>query len=88
MPVFGAQSRVGALFLKTLGVMEIAIAVWVLSGVAPGLCALAQTVLLITVNASGLFWARHIIPDPGGMVVKNFAFLVLVWVAASQVGGV
>jgi hypothetical protein len=39
-------------------------------------------VLLIALNGSGLLWARHIIHDPAGMIVKNFAFLVLVWVAA------
>jgi hypothetical protein len=75
--------RVGALFLTTLGVAEIGLGVWVLSAIAPGPCALAQTLLLVALNASGLIWARHIIHDPGGMVVKNFAFLVLVWVAAA-----
>lgn len=88
VPDFGARPRIGTFFLKTLGVMEIGIAMWVLNGIAPVLCALVQTLLLITVNAGGLFWARHIIHDPGGMVVKNFAFLVLVWVAASQSGWV
>jgi hypothetical protein len=33
-----------------------------------------------------LLWARPIIHDPGGMVVKNFAFLVLVWVSAGLPG--
>jgi uncharacterized membrane protein YphA (DoxX/SURF4 family) len=80
VPYFGP--RMGALFLKTLGVGEIGLGLWVLSGIGPGPCALAQTVLLVTLNASGLVWARHIIHDPGGMVVKNFAYLVLVWVAA------
>ena len=80
VPYFGP--RVGALFLKTLGVGEIGLGIWVLSGMAPGLCALAQTLLLVTLNANGLIWARHLIHDPGGMVVKNFAFLVLAWVAA------
>jgi len=41
-------------------------------------------VLLIALNGNGLLWARHIIPDPGGMIVKNFAFLVLVWVNAGS----
>jgi len=81
VPYFGP--RVGALFLKTLGVGEIALGAWVLSGIAPGVCALVQTLLLVALNTCGLIWARHIIHDPGGMVVKNFAFLVLVWVAAS-----
>ena len=80
VPYFGP--RVGALFLTTLGAAEIGLGVWVLSGIAPGPCALTQTLLLATLNASGLIWARHILPDPGGMVVKNFAYLVLVWVAA------
>jgi hypothetical protein len=35
--------------------------------------------LLIVLNVNGLLWARHIIHDPAGMIVKNIAFLVLVW---------
>ncbi len=81
-------SRVGALFLKALGLIEVALTVWVLSGSMVGWCAVVQTALLIVLNGGGLLWARRIIPDPGGMVVKNFAFLVLVWVAASQSGWV
>jgi DoxX-like protein len=86
VPYFGPRG--GALFLTTLGAGEIGLAVWVLSGMAPGPCALAQTLLLVTLNASGLIWARHIIHDPGGMVVKNFAYLVLVWVAAGLSRGI
>jgi uncharacterized membrane protein len=67
----------------TLGVVEVTLAVWVLTGAAPLLCAIAQTVLLVALNANGLIWARDVIHDPRGMVVKNFAFLVLAWVAAS-----
>ena len=33
-----------------------------------------------------MLWARRIIPDPAGMIVKNFAFLVLAWVVAAQAG--
>ncbi|MGH7295434.1 MAG: DoxX-like family protein [Polyangiaceae bacterium] len=81
VPGWGA--RFGAPFLKVLGVVEVALGVWALSGVSPLYCAIAQTVLLVTLNANGLAWARHVIHDPGGMVVKNFAFLVLAWVGAS-----
>ena len=84
VPWFGP--RIGALFLYTLGAVEVALGAWTLSGVAPLPCAIAQTLLLVTLNANGLAWARHIIPDPGGMVVKNFAFLVLVWVSAGLPG--
>jgi uncharacterized membrane protein YphA (DoxX/SURF4 family) len=74
---------VGRYFLKALGVVEVLIAVWVVWGVFPGVCAVVQTALLIVLNANGLMWARHLIHDPGGMVVKNAAFLVLAWVAGA-----
>jgi hypothetical protein len=78
---------VGKTFLKLLGVVETALAVWVMWGAAPGLCAVAQTILLVTLNANGILWARRIIHDPAGMVVKNASFLVLAWVGAAMGGG-
>ncbi len=84
VPYFGP--RVGALFLRALGVVEVAIAAWTLSAISPIVCAVAQTLLLVTLNFNGLLWASHIIHDPAGMVVKNFAFLVLVWVCAGLPG--
>jgi DoxX-like family len=81
VPYFGP--RVGAAFLRALGVVEIALAVWAFWGAAPLSCALVQTFLLVALNGGGLLWARRIIHDPAGMIVKNFAFLVLVWVAAT-----
>ncbi|MGH9440660.1 MAG: DoxX-like family protein [Thermoanaerobaculia bacterium] len=78
--------RTVALFLKALGAVEVALAAWAASGIHPGSCAWAQTVLLVTLNVNGLIWARHIIHDPGGMVVKNVSFLMLVWVAAGLPG--
>jgi len=78
--------RFGRAFLRVLGVVEVAIALWVLTGVAPILCAISQTALLVVLNINGLLWARRLIHDPAGMVIKNFAFLVLVWVCAAIVG--
>lgn len=75
--------RFGVPFLLTLGVVEVAIAAWVLIGIEPIHCFIVETVLLVSLNANGLIWSRHLIHDPRGMVVKNFAFLVLAWVAAS-----
>jgi hypothetical protein len=77
----------GRHFLLILGLVETLLAVWILSGVTPGLCAIAQTLLLVTLNANGLLWARHIIHDPAGMVVKNVPLLLLAWVAAALSGG-
>lgn len=85
VPRFGP--RFGVPFLMTLGVVEVILAVWVLSGASPLLCVITQTVLLVSLNANGLVWSRHIIEDPQGMLVKNFAFLVLAWVAASLPAG-
>lgn len=81
-PMMGPQR--GPLFLRALGVVECGLAAWVLSGWRPYDAALAQTVLLVALNTGGLSWSRHLIPDPAGMVIKNFAFLVLAWVAAAQ----
>jgi hypothetical protein len=78
------DARIGAWLLRAIGVVECALALWVLSGWLPFVAAFAQTALLVGMNSCGLLWARHIIPDPGGMVVKNFAFLVLAWVVAAQ----
>ncbi len=85
VPRFGP--RFGVPFLMALGLVEVGLGLWVLSGAAPFLCALAQTVLLVSLNANGWIWSRHLIHDPCGMLVKNFAFLVLAWVAASIPAG-
>ena len=80
------DARTSAIFLKLLGVVEVGLAIWAFTGVAPIPCAAAQTLLLVSLNAGGLVFARRIIHDPAGMVVKNFAFLLLVWVAAGLRG--
>lgn len=85
VPVWGP--RVGKLFLKALGVVEVTLGLWALSGAWPVLAAAVQTALLVTLNTNGLIFSRHIIHDPAGMVVKNSAYLVLVWVAASLPAG-
>jgi hypothetical protein len=72
----------GAAFLNVLGAVEVAVALWALSGAGAVACAVVQTLLLVALNTGGLLWARRLIHDPGGMVVKNLAFLVLVWVSA------
>lgn len=81
VPRFGP--RFGAWFLNVLGVVEIVLAVWTVSGVAPVPCAIVQTALLIALNVNGLVWARQFIHEPLGMVLKNAAFLVLVWVTGA-----
>jgi len=79
-PLFGSP------FLKALGVVEVALGMWVLSGIAPGTCAIVETVFLIVLNVNGLLWARRLIHDPAGMVVKNIAFLMLAWICGAIPG--
>lgn len=81
VPLLGP--RFGRTALKAIGFTEVAFAAWVMAGAAPGPCAIAQTIFLIALNANGLLWARRIILEPAGMVVKNIAFLVLVWVCGA-----
>lgn len=78
--------RFGLPFLKTLGLVEVALAAWVMWGIAPGLCAMVETLLLLALNANGLAWSRQHIHEPAGMVIKNIAFLVLVWVCGAVPG--
>jgi hypothetical protein len=70
--------------LIALGAVECCVAAWVLSGKRMHHAALAQTALLVAMNAGGTIWAWRLIPDPGSMIVQNFAFLVLVWIAAED----
>jgi uncharacterized membrane protein YphA (DoxX/SURF4 family) len=85
VPRYG--KRFGVPFLLALGAVEVAIGIWVLTGLEPLLCAVTQTVLLVSLNVNGIIWSRHLIHDPRGMLVKNFAFLVLAWVAAGTARG-
>src|SRR5512146_2543657 len=59
MPPYGAG--VASKLLRLVGAVETAIGVWILTGVAPILCAAAQTALLVTLNVCGLLWARRLI---------------------------
>jgi len=84
VPRFGV--RFGPTILKMLGVMETALALWVISGIASAECAITQAALLAVLNVNGLLWARNIIHDPAGMVIKNIAFLMLAWVGGASPG--
>ena len=72
--------------LPAIGIAEVGLGLWALSGRLPFACALTQTVILIAMNTVGILSARHLIHDPIGMVLKNFALLVLAWVAAGYRG--
>ena len=79
-PLFGSP------FLKMLGVVEVLLAVWVMAGIAPGTCAVVETAFLVVLNVNGLLWARRLIHDPAGMIVKNIALLLLAWICGAIPG--
>ena len=72
--------------LVALGFYECVLGAWVLSGIRAHEAALLQTLLLVSMNAAGLFWARRLISEPVGMLLQNLVFLVLAWVAAGEIG--
>ena len=84
VPLLGP--RYARAFLLLLGWAECALGLWILSGRLAWWAALTQTVALALMNAVGLAFARDRIHDPGGMLCKNFALLVLAWVAAAHGG--
>jgi len=62
-----------------LGFGEVALAAWVLSGRRPRSAAAVQAVVLVAMNAGGLWFARSRIPRPGRMLARNAGFLALIW---------
>lgn len=65
-----------------IGVLEVLLAVWILSGLRRRLCAGAQTVAIAAMNACELIWARDLLLAPLPMVALNVAFLSAAWYAA------
>jgi hypothetical protein len=68
--------------LRGIGVLEVALGLWVLSGRLPMAAAAAQTALLLGMNGAGVLFSRRTLAEPGVMLVKNAAFLVLAWIVA------
>jgi uncharacterized membrane protein YphA (DoxX/SURF4 family) len=79
-PAIGGLSPVTTLAI--VGIGEVLLAAWVVSGRGRRLAAIVQTLVLVAMNVGGLIWAHDQIADPGGMLVQNFAFLALVWIVA------
>ena len=65
--------------LGALGLVEVALAAWVLSAWRPYAAAFAETALLSVMNGGGLLWSRRHIAHPKALLAENAVFLVLVW---------
>jgi hypothetical protein len=67
-----------------VGVAEVGLWLWILSGVRPRWCAAAQTLAIVTMNLIELRLARELLLAPVPMVLANVVFLSLVWTWAIQ----
>jgi hypothetical protein len=70
--------------LLGVGVVETALAAWVVSGRRPRGAAALGTALVAGMNAGGFAFGRRHIPAPKTMVAENLAFLALAWLAAEE----
>jgi uncharacterized membrane protein YphA (DoxX/SURF4 family) len=77
VPLIGPSA--GHVVLVALGFIECGLGVWVLTGRQRRNVAVVQTALLAGMNAAALVWCRQSLPDPLGMILQNFAFVVLIW---------
>jgi DoxX-like family len=65
-----------------IGAAETAMALWVLSGVRPRLCAAIQSLAITAMNTLELWLARDLLLAPLSMVCANILFLIVVWYCA------
>lgn len=62
-----------------IGVLEILLGCWVLTGLYRRLNATIQTLALVSMNTLEILLARQFLISAGGMVLLNLCFLTLVW---------
>jgi len=68
--------------LVALGLTEIVLAGWVISGRRARGAALAETGLLALMNGGGFAFSRQHIAAPKALLAENLAFLAVAWWAA------
>lgn len=65
-----------------IGMLEIGMAAWVLSGRRPRACAAAQTGLMAGFNAGALAFAPDRLSSPAQLLIRNTGLAALAWLAA------
>jgi uncharacterized membrane protein YphA (DoxX/SURF4 family) len=65
-----------------IGVAEVCMAAWVLSGRRPRKCAAAQTAVMAVFNAGALTFARDQLASPQRLLMRNAGIVALAWLAA------
>ena len=64
---------------KAIGVLEILLGVWALSGWHRVGCAIVQTLAIVAMNSLEVILARDLLISARGMIALNVSFLVFVW---------
>src|SRR5687768_15811284 len=72
VPGFGGAT--GEVVLAIVGVAEVFVALWILTGRWPRACAVVQTVALVAMNALELIFAREHLLWPALLVPANLLF--------------
>jgi len=78
----GLRGVAGVRMLAAVGVAEVGIAAWMMSGLLTIPCVAVQTLFLLSMNVVELRFARPLLLWPAGLVPLNVAFLGLAWFAA------
>ena len=65
-----------------IGAAEIAMSLWILSGIYPRACAAVQSIAIATMNGLELSLARDLLLAPILMICINTVFLIVVWYCA------
>lgn len=69
-----------------IGVLEILLGCWVLSGIRRRLNATVQSLALVSMNTLEILLAREFLISAGGMVLLNLCFITLIWWWATRRG--
>jgi hypothetical protein len=64
---------------RTIGLLELLLGGWVITGWHPVWCASVQTAALIAMNSLEILLARELLISAIGMIALNLGFLSLVW---------
>jgi uncharacterized membrane protein YphA (DoxX/SURF4 family) len=75
-----------AFVTPAIGVAEILLGLWVYSAIKARLCALTQTVALVSMNTLEILLARDLLLHPPGMVALNLILLSGAWFLAWRNG--
>lgn len=62
-----------------IGTLELLLGVWVFSGCCRRVCAVVQTVAIVSMNTLEIYLARDLLKSAIGMVALNLVFVSLIW---------